>query len=123
MVRGSARQAAIATSVNQIVRLPRWRRAASYAAQFVTLCCCLGMWRRQAALALNGTAGIQASGKGLSSYTAQLPTPTGRSVQQGGVASVSPLLRPRLARSVPTYLGQLSTGFVVCAEKKVDFTN
>src|SRR5690349_23148639 len=84
MVRGSARQAAIATSVNQIVRLPRWRRAASYAAQFVTLCCCFGMWQRQAALALNGTAGVQASGKGPSSYTAQLPTPTGRSVQQGG---------------------------------------
>src|SRR3954469_12884218 len=41
------------------------------------------MWRRQAALALNGTAGVQASEKGPSSYTAQLPTPTGRSVQQG----------------------------------------
>src|SRR5215217_3199183 len=41
------------------------------------------MWRRQAALALNGTAGIRVSGKGPSSYTAQLPTPTGRSVQQG----------------------------------------
>jgi len=35
------------------------------------------MWRRQAALALNGTAEIQASGKGPSSYTAQLPTPIG----------------------------------------------
>ena len=42
------------------------------------------MWWRQGALALNGTAGVQASGKGPSSYTAQLPTPTGRSVQQGG---------------------------------------
>src|SRR3954452_21079234 len=83
VVRGSARQAAIASGVNQTVRLPRARRAASYAAQFVTLCCCFGMWRRQAALALNGTAGIQASGKGPLSYTAQLPTPTGRSVQQG----------------------------------------
>src|SRR3954452_4996526 len=41
------------------------------------------MWRRKAALALNGTAGIRVSGKGPSSYTAQLPTPTGRSVQQG----------------------------------------
>jgi len=45
------------------------------------------MWR-QAALALNGTAGIQASEKGPSSYTAQLPTPTGRSVQQGGTHSI-----------------------------------
>ncbi|MGH3102349.1 MAG: hypothetical protein ACRDPU_15285 [Thermoleophilia bacterium] len=35
-------------------------------------------------MALNGTAEIQASGKGPSSYTAQLPTPTGRSMQQGG---------------------------------------
>src|SRR4051812_10831650 len=43
------------------------------------------MCRRPATLALNGTAGVQASGKGLSSYTAQLPTPTGRSVQQGVV--------------------------------------
>ena len=58
-VRGSAFQAAIAASVNQTVRLPRWRRAASYAAQFVTRCRCLGMWRRQAALALNGTAGVR----------------------------------------------------------------
>ena len=71
MVRGSAYQAVIAASVNQTVRLPRWRRAASYAAQFVTLCCCLGIqvvtlccclgiWWRQAALALNGTAGVRA---------------------------------------------------------------
>jgi hypothetical protein len=44
VVRGSARQAAIAASVNQTVRLPRWRRAASYSAQFVTRCRCLGMW-------------------------------------------------------------------------------
>src|SRR4051794_21688109 len=83
-MRGSARQAAIASGVNQIVRLPRARRPASFSAQLVTRCRCFGMWRRHAALALNGTAGIQASGKGPSSYTAQLPTPTGRSVQQGG---------------------------------------
>src|SRR3954447_21962436 len=82
-VRGAAAQAAIASGVNQTVRLPRARRAASYSAQLVTRCRCLGMWRRQAALALNGTAGIRVSGKGPSSYTAQLPTPTGRSVQQG----------------------------------------
>jgi hypothetical protein len=29
--------------VNQTVRLPRWRSAASYAAQFVTLYRCFGM--------------------------------------------------------------------------------
>jgi hypothetical protein len=33
VVRGSARQAAIASSVNHTVRLPRWRRAASYSDQ------------------------------------------------------------------------------------------
>jgi transposase len=46
VVRGSARQAAIASSVNQIVKLPRWRRAASYSDQFVTRCCCFGMSRQ-----------------------------------------------------------------------------
>src|SRR4051795_12645566 len=52
VVRGSSRQAAIASSLNQIVKLPRWRRLASYAAQFVTLRFCFGMWWRRAVLAL-----------------------------------------------------------------------
>src|SRR5215203_4985987 len=82
-MRGGAAQAATASGVNQTVRLPRARRPASYSAQLVTRCCCLGMWRRQAALALNGTAEIRVSGKEPSSHNAQLPTPTGRSVQQG----------------------------------------
>src|SRR5215213_7569801 len=86
VVRGAAAQAATASGVNHTVRLPRARRPASYSAQLVTRCCCLGMWRRQAALALNGTAEIRVSGKEPSSYTAQLPTPTGRSVQQGDVS-------------------------------------
>src|SRR4051794_38904818 len=81
LARGSAVHAATASGVNHTVRLPRPRRPASYSAQLVTRYRCLGMWRRQAALALNGTAEIQASGKGPSSYTTQLPTPTGRSVQ------------------------------------------
>src|SRR4051795_9998556 len=85
VVRGAAAQAATASGVNQTVRLPRERRPASYSAQLVTQCRCFGMWRRQAVLALNGTAGVQASGKGPSSYTAQLPTPTGRSMQQGAI--------------------------------------
>ena len=70
-VRGSALQAAIASGVNHTVKLPRARKPASYSAQLVTRCRCFGMWWRQAALALNGTAGVQASGKGPSSYTAQ----------------------------------------------------
>jgi hypothetical protein len=53
VVRGAARHAAIASSVNQTVKLPRWRRPASWAAQFVTLRFCFGMWWRPAALALN----------------------------------------------------------------------
>src|SRR5829696_9181341 len=83
-VRGSACHAVTASGVNHTVRLPRARRPASYSAQLVTRCRCFGMWRRQVALALNGTAEIRVSGKEPSSYTAQLPTPTGRSLQQGG---------------------------------------
>jgi hypothetical protein len=30
--------------VNQTVKLPRRRKLASYSAQFVTRCRCLGMW-------------------------------------------------------------------------------
>src|SRR4051812_29414495 len=66
----------MASGVNQTVRLPRARRPASYTAQLVTRCCCFGMWRRQAALALNGTAGVRVSaGKESPSYASQLPTP------------------------------------------------
>ncbi|MDQ2763592.1 MAG: hypothetical protein M3Y22_08955, partial [Pseudomonadota bacterium] len=41
--------------MNQTVSLPRWRKLASYARQFVTLNRCLGMWWRQDDFALNGT--------------------------------------------------------------------
>ena len=43
VVRGAAAQAATASGVNHTVRLPRARRAASYSAQLVTRCRCLGM--------------------------------------------------------------------------------
>jgi hypothetical protein len=43
VVRGAACQAAIASLLSHTVRLPRWRRLASYAAQFVTLRFCFGM--------------------------------------------------------------------------------
>src|SRR3954462_4197870 len=43
----------------------------------MTRCCCFAMWRRKAALALNGTAGVRVSGKEPPSYAAQLPTPIG----------------------------------------------
>src|SRR3954462_7874486 len=47
VVRGSASHAAMASSVNQTVKLPRWRRLASEAGQFVTLRCWRGMWGRR----------------------------------------------------------------------------
>src|SRR3954471_23408651 len=62
VVRGSACQAAIAASVNQTVRLPRWRKAASYSAQFVTRRRCFGIRWRRAALALNGIGGSRIIG-------------------------------------------------------------
>src|SRR4051794_25856978 len=77
VVRGSACQAAIASSVNQTVRLPRWRRAASYSAQLVTRCRCLGMRWRRAALALNGTAEVRGSWEGPPHYAIRPPMPTG----------------------------------------------
>ncbi len=54
LVRGAACQAATASSLNHTVRLPRWRRLASYAVQFVTLRFCFGMQWRRAASDLNG---------------------------------------------------------------------
>ena len=63
VVRGSACQAAIASSENQTVRLPRWLRLASYSAQFVTRYRCLGIRCRRAALALNGTADVRQEGR------------------------------------------------------------
>src|SRR3954471_21664106 len=83
VVHGSACQAAIASSVNQTVRLPRWRKAASYSAQFATLCFCLGMWWRRSWFSLNGKVGFGGSGAGRTSYATQPPPPTSRSVQQG----------------------------------------
>src|SRR3954469_22774389 len=62
VVRGSACQATIASSENQTVRLPRWRKAASYSAQFVTRRRCFGIRWRRAALALNGIGGSRVIG-------------------------------------------------------------
>jgi hypothetical protein len=59
VVRGSAAQAAISSSMNQTVKLPRCRKLASYAGQFVTLCVCRGMWRRRFWFSLKGKAGIR----------------------------------------------------------------
>src|SRR3954452_14446115 len=83
VVRGPAAQAATAASVNQTGKLPRWRRLASYSAQFATLCFCLGMWWRRSWFSLNGKVGFRGSGAGRTSYATQPPPQTSRSVQQG----------------------------------------
>src|SRR4051794_36419547 len=98
--------AAIASGVNQTVRLPRARRAASYSAQLVTRCRCFAMWRRQAALALNGTAEIQASGKGQSSYTAQLPAPN---ANRPDPCNIKVTLRSKKTKILTLYEGSGST--------------
>jgi hypothetical protein len=59
VIRGSAFHAATASSVNQTVKLPRWRKAASYAAEFVSLCFCFGIWWRWSWFSLNGKVGIR----------------------------------------------------------------
>jgi hypothetical protein len=57
VVRGGARQAAIASAVDQIVKRPRCRRLASQAPPNSSPCAFVGMRWRRSALALNGTAG------------------------------------------------------------------
>ena len=54
VVLGAASQPAIASSVNQTVKLPRRRKLASYADQLVTVRFGFGIWWRPAALALKG---------------------------------------------------------------------
>ena len=82
VVRGPALHAAIASSVNQTVRLPRWRKAASYTAEFVTLRFCFGMWWRRPAFSLNGKAGIRDQEGNKPSMSDRLRKPPDGSVQQ-----------------------------------------
>src|SRR5215204_4533837 len=74
VVRGSALQAVIASSENQTVKLPRCRKLASYAGQFVTLRCWRGIRWRRSWLSLKGTIGIhgQERAKGVLSYATPL---------------------------------------------------
>src|SRR3954454_9980707 len=58
VVRGAAAHPSIASALNHTVRLPRRRRLASYAGQFVTLCVRLGMRWRRSWFSLKGKAGI-----------------------------------------------------------------
>jgi len=74
VVRGSAAHPSIASALNNTVRLPRRRRLASYAGQFVTLCTCLGMWWRRFWFSLKGKAGTQVSKGALPYDTRRLIT-------------------------------------------------
>lgn len=62
VVRVSATHAATALSVNHTVKLPRRRRLASYAGQFVTLRCWRGKWWRRSWFGLNGKVGVRRLG-------------------------------------------------------------
>src|SRR3954468_23162767 len=72
VVRGSPAHASTASAVNQTVKLPRWRKLASYSRQFVILCRCRGICWRRSWFSLKGTAGIQGSGEEALSYATQL---------------------------------------------------
>ena len=64
--------------MNQTVKLPRWRRLASYSRQFVTLRFCRGIWRRRSWFCLKGTLGIRGAGEGSSCYSGSTCSATGR---------------------------------------------
>src|SRR4051812_23015519 len=88
VVRGAARHPSITAALNHTVRLPRWRKLASYSRQFVTLCFCLGMWCRRSWFSLNGKVGIRGSERRRSSYRGPICRATGR------IRATAP--RPRL---------------------------
>src|SRR5919202_6241795 len=72
-----------------VTRLDRLARSARD-----TLALAEELGQRGVTLKILDPEGVQASGKGPSSYTAQLPTLTGGSVQQGGVWTVGPRCPP-----------------------------
>src|SRR5215212_230449 len=82
VVRGSACHAWTASAVNQTVKLPRWRRPASYSRQFVTLRFCRGIWWRRSWFSLKGTLGIRGQVRGRPATPARPAAPPARSVQQ-----------------------------------------
>src|SRR4051812_15579396 len=83
VVRGAAAHPSIASALNHTVRLPRRRRLASYAGQFVTLCVRLGMWWRRSWFSLKGKAGTPGSGQGQPPTPGRPRAPSSGSVHQG----------------------------------------
>src|SRR3954453_18573503 len=61
VARGAARHPSMASSENHTVRLPRWRRLASYSRQFITFRFCLGIWWRRYLVQLERQDGILGS--------------------------------------------------------------
>src|SRR3954468_16734850 len=78
VVRGAARHPSMASSENHTVRLPRWRRLASYSRQFITFRFCLGIWWRRSWFSLNGKMGIRESEEEQSSYVGPARSATGQ---------------------------------------------
>jgi len=83
VVRGSARHASTASSVNQTVKLPRWRKLASYSRQFMTWCFCFGIWWRRSWFSLKGKMGIRVQVREEPPTPSRYWTPIVGSVQQG----------------------------------------
>src|SRR3954464_5485680 len=82
VARGSACHAWTASSVNQTVKLPRWRRPASYSRQFTTLRFCRGICWRRSWFSLKGTLGIRGQVRGHPVTPARPAAPPAGSVQQ-----------------------------------------
>src|SRR3954451_2497829 len=92
VVRGAAAHPSIASALNHTVRLPRRRRLASYAGQFVTLCVRLGMWWRRSWFSLKGKAGTPGSGQGQPPPPGRPRAPSSGSVHQGDGSDIAAYL-------------------------------
>src|SRR3954453_17538837 len=95
VVRGAATHPSIASALNHTVRLPRRRRLASYAGQFVTLCVRVGMRWRRSWFSLKGKAGTPGSGQGQPPTPGRPRAPSSGSVHQGDA-------RAKMLRGVET---------------------
>lgn len=83
VMRGSARQPSIASSVNHTVKLPRWRKLASYSRQFVTLVLLFGDMVAVILVQLERQDGCPGSGQGEPPTPGRFRAPLDGSVQQG----------------------------------------
>lgn len=82
-VRGSARRAPTASSVNQAVKLSRRRKPPSRSRQLVVRRFRLGTWRPRSWLGLKGRMGIRGQARAEPSAAGRFRTPPGGSTQRG----------------------------------------